>query len=86
MNLRYAAIRAFRTVSPRWMPDIVRHLEVDVERVVSTVDETHLRRTWRTAARCQPPPARGSRESVCRTAVRDGIWPYAMNAGVAGSD
>lgn len=38
-NLRYTSIRAFRTVSPSWMPDIIRHLEVDVERVVSTVDE-----------------------------------------------
>lgn len=39
MDLRYNAIRGFRTVSPAWLPDIVRHLEVDVEQVVSTVDE-----------------------------------------------
>ena len=38
MDLRYTAIRGFRTVSPAWLPDIVRHLEVDVERVVGAVD------------------------------------------------
>ena len=39
MQLHYTTVRAFRTVSPGWLPDIVRHLEVDVERVVNTVDE-----------------------------------------------
>ena len=38
-NLRFTSLSALRTVSPSWMPDIIRHLEVDVERVVSTVDD-----------------------------------------------
>jgi hypothetical protein len=38
MDLPYTVVRGFRTVSPAWLPDIVRHLEVDVEQVVRTVD------------------------------------------------
>lgn len=38
MDLPYTAIRAFSTVSPAWLPDIVRHLEVDVEQVLDAVD------------------------------------------------
>jgi capsular polysaccharide biosynthesis protein len=38
MDLRYMSTRAFRTVSPAWLPGIVRHLEVDVEQVLDTVD------------------------------------------------
>jgi capsular polysaccharide biosynthesis protein len=38
MDLSYTLIRGFRTVSPAWLPDIVRHVEVDVERVVGAVD------------------------------------------------
>jgi len=39
MDLPHTAVRALRTVSPAWLPDELRHVEVDVERVVSTVDE-----------------------------------------------
>lgn len=39
VGLPYALVRAFRTVSPAWLPDIVRHLEVDVEKVMAIVDD-----------------------------------------------
>jgi hypothetical protein len=39
MDLRYTSVRGFRTVSPAWLPDIVRHLEVDVEQVLAIVDD-----------------------------------------------
>ena len=38
MDLRHTGIPALRTVSPAWLPDELRHVEVDLERVVSTVD------------------------------------------------
>jgi hypothetical protein len=39
VGLSYSLVRAFRTVSPAWLPDIVRHLEVDVEKVMAAVDD-----------------------------------------------
>lgn len=39
MDLPHTAVHALRTVSPAWLPDDLRHVEVDVERVVSAVDE-----------------------------------------------
>jgi len=38
-DLRHTAVSALHTVSPAWLPDELRHVEVDVERVVSAVDE-----------------------------------------------
>lgn len=38
MELQYQAVEATRTVSPAFLPDIVRHLSVDVDRVVDAVD------------------------------------------------
>lgn len=37
-GLEYRAVKAFRTASSPLLPDIARHLEVDVERVIAVVD------------------------------------------------
>jgi hypothetical protein len=39
VDLDYNIVKAARTVSPPWLPDIVRHLEVDVEAVVGALDD-----------------------------------------------
>lgn len=39
VGLRHTAVSALRAVSPAWLPDMVRHVAVDVDAVIARVDE-----------------------------------------------
>lgn len=39
VDLRHTVVRALRAASPAWLPDMVRHVEVDVDAVIDRVEE-----------------------------------------------